>query len=177
LKLDSLFHTSAEPFNRRRRNTYTTFQVEQSFFTDRKANNPPTGSVLQKKYSKQQCQKCRDRNDLVYIEHQRLENENKKLNEQLRSSVFLNHRYEEENDKLKHYLRKLNGNLSEYQMNFNQLKQKILSEKKISSKLDEENEQDHLKRLRYEVHMYNRIVAAKEQQEKQNQQKQIEFFF
>ena len=52
------------------------------------------------------------------------------------------------------------------------LKDKIESNKKNIIKEKQENDEiDHLKRLRYEVQMYNRILADKrqEQEKKQNQ--------
>jgi hypothetical protein len=75
-------------------------------------------------------------------------------------------------------------------MNLNHLKQQIVSDKKASPKVDEEEEEEeeeeeqqqedkqevtsnHIKRLRYEIQMYNRIVAAKQKQE----QKQIDYLF
>jgi hypothetical protein len=123
---------------------------------------------------------------MIHLERQRLlrlYDENKKLNEQLRSSASLNQRYKDDIQKLRYHLTKVNSHLYEYQINFDQLKQKIVSEKKTNPKIDEEKEDkqdmtiDHLKRLRYEVQMYNRIVAAKQHQEEKNEQKQIDFLF
>jgi hypothetical protein len=71
----------------------------------------------------------------------------------------------------------MNSRLYEYHINFDQLKQTIISEKKTSPKIDEQKDEedkqdttiDHLKRLRYEVQMYKRIVAAKQKQEENNE--------
>jgi hypothetical protein len=71
-------------------------------------------------------------------------------------------------------------------MNFDHLKQKLIFEKKTNPKIDDDDEQeeeqeddtiDHIKRLRYEIHMYNRLVAAKEKQEAKNEQNPINFLF
>ena len=177
---------------RLRRDTFTTYQVKQSsgsFFTDRKPHQNLTVPILQQKYKKQQeCQECIHREHIIRFERQkllRLYDENKKLNEQLHSSTLLNQQYKDDIQKLKYHLAKVNSHLYEYQINFDQLKQKIVSGKKTSPKITEDKEEekeedttnDHLKRLRYEVQMYNRIVAAKQQQEQKNEQYKIDFSF
>jgi len=181
-----------ENITRQRRDTYTTFDVEHSsgpFFTDSKPNENATVSVLQEEYKKQQqCEKCLRRDRIIHLQHQdliRMHNQNKQLDHQLRSSILLNHQYENETQKLKHHLNKINSHLYEYQMNYDHLKQKIISEKKTNPKIDEDEDEqehedetiDHLKRLRYEIHMYNRLVAAKEKQEAKNEQKQMHFMY
>jgi len=177
---------SPDNVNRTRRDTFTTYQLKQpsaSFFTDRNLNQSINISVLQDKYEKQQtpqCQECVHRDHIIHSERQhllRLHDENRKLDEQLRSSILLNRQYENDNQKLKYHLTKMNSRLYEYHINFDQLKQTIISEKKTSPKIDEQKDEedkqdttiDHLKRLRYEVQMYKRIVAAKQKQEENNE--------
>ena len=90
--------------------------------------------------------------------------------------ILLNHQYEEDIQRLKYHITKVNSHLYEYQINFDQLKQKIVSEKKIDQETKEDKQDmttDHLKRLPYEVQMYNRILAAKQQQEHE----QLDFIF
>ncbi|CAF3445168.1 unnamed protein product [Rotaria sp. Silwood1] len=178
---DSLHFTSSENVTRPRHDTFTTYQVTQPselFFTEEKSNQITNVSVLQDEYKKQhECQECIRRNHIIHIERQkclRLYEENKKLNEQLRSSILRNNQYEKDIQKLKYHLTTMNSHLDEYQTSFDQLKQKIVSEKKTTSKIDKEKQietdedkhdmtSDHLKRLRYEIQMYNRLVAAKQQ--------------
>jgi hypothetical protein len=116
------------------------------------------------------CQECLHREHMLHNEQQRLldlSNENKKLIKQLRASISLNHQYQDENQKLKHHLTQLNTRIHEYQMNFEALKQKMVSEKKFKPK--EDMEIDHLKRLRHEVHVYNQFIAAKRKEEDEKQ--------
>ncbi|CAF1003601.1 unnamed protein product [Rotaria sordida] len=192
---DSLHFTSSENVIRQRHDTFTAYQVTQPselFFTEEKSNPITNISILQEQYKKQhECQECIRRNYIIHFERQkflRLYEENKKLNEQLHLSIQHNHQYEEDIQKLRYYLKKMNSHLYEYQINFDYLKQKIISEKKTNSKIDKEKQIetdedkynmriDHLKRLRYEVEMYNRLVIAKQQQqqEQNNIQKKIDF--
>ena len=187
-----------------RRHASTTYPIRQpleSLPVDRRALKSHSVSVLQSKFENQQpCQECLRRDRLYYVEHQRLVrfyHENKKIYEELRASVALNRQYEEENRRLKSHVAKLNAQLYEFQMNFDQVKQKSSSKKKTTSKFDarkaeidehedddddddddkEEATTDHIKRLRHEVQMYNRLVTAKQhQQEEKLRRKQLEFF-
>ncbi|CAF0851391.1 unnamed protein product [Adineta steineri] len=189
-QLDSLLITSENVNRRRRRNTFVTYKIKQppeSFFTDGKSHpNPNNISILQEKYAKQQqCQECIQHKHIIHYERQRLlrlYDENRNLTEQLRSSVLLNRQYENDIFKLKEHLRIVNSHLYEYHINFDELKQKIESEKKTTPKIDEEVQEEedkhdttleHIKRLRDEVHMYNRLVNAKQQEE----QKKVNFLF
>ncbi|CAF2981015.1 unnamed protein product [Rotaria sp. Silwood2] len=190
---DSSLFASFENVTRPRHDTFTTYQVTEPcelFFTEGKSNQTANVSILQEEYKKQHgCQECIHRNHILPLERQkflRLYEENKKLNEQLRASILRNHQYEEEIQKLKYHLTKINSHLYEYQINFDQLKQKIVSEKKTNPKIDKEKQietdedkhnmtSDHLKRLRYEVQMYNRLVDAKQQQEQKMIQKRLDF--
>ena len=166
--------------DRPRRATYTIYEMKQpssdGFFTER--------NVYNERYSKEKpCAECYRRNRI--IEHQkqdlsRLYEQNKLLKHELRSTISINQQYEHDLTKLKHHLNKVNSHLYEYQTNFDGLKQKILSDKKKYSKenhddeheSEEETTVDHIKRLRYEIQMYNRIVAAKEKEQDKHQQKQ-----
>ncbi|UJR30178.1 hypothetical protein I4U23_017718 [Adineta vaga] len=173
---DSLVTTS-EPINRNRSETFTTYQVKElsdSFFTLGKTNQPANNSLLLETYTKQQiCQQCIHRDRIIHYERQRLlrlYDENKQLHEQLNSSLLLNHQYETDIQNMKHHLKKVNGHLYDYRLNYDQLKQKLMSEnKRDEEKIEHEDKQEstmeHLKRLRYEVNMYNRLIAAKQQQE------------
>ena len=185
---------SPDDMTRQRRDTYTIFKVKQPsdlFFTDRKPELNQHNSLLEEKYKQQkECEKCIRSNRIINLQRQdliRLYNQNKQLNHQLHSSILLNHQYKNDIERLKHHLTKVNSHLYQYQTNFDDLKQKILSDKKTHPKIDEEEEEeeeeeerdeeditiDHIKRLRYEIQMYNRIVAAKEK----NEQKQIDLLF
>ncbi|CAF0980826.1 unnamed protein product [Adineta steineri] len=187
---NSLLITSENVNRRRRRNTFVTYKTKEppeSFFTDGKSHpNPNNISILHEKYAKQQqCQECIQHKHIVHYERQRLlrlYDENRNLTEQLRSSVLLNRQYENDIFKLKEHLRIVNSHLYEYHINFDELKQKIESEKKTTPKIDEEVQEEenkhdttleHIKRLRDEVHMYNRLVNAKQQEE----QKKVNFLF
>ncbi len=154
---------------RRRSSTFITYQIQQpskseSFFTEE--------SIHFKQ--KQFCQECLRRENLLQNEHQRLlriHNENRKLSEQLRSTILLNHKYQEENSRLKQHLTKIGIHLREYQMNYDLLKQQILSEK--NNKLKQNIDDDQLKRLRHELHVYNQVIIDKQKKE----QKQIDYHF
>lgn len=190
--LDSSVFLPSENTARERRDTYTTRNMNQPSdiaFIDRKFNYNKNTSVLQEIYKKQdRCQECVHRHQTIQYERQQrlyLYEENKRLTEQLRSSKQLNRQYEEDIQNLKYYLKRMNSYLYEYQFNFDQLKQKIASDKKTNPKINEEKQveivevkqdtiADHLKRLRHEIDMYNRLVAAKQQQEQKNIRKNIE---
>jgi hypothetical protein len=179
--------------------THPTRQPLESLPIDRKALKSHSVSVLQDKFEKQQpCQECLRRDRLYYIEHERLVrfyHENRKIYEELRASVALNRQYEQENRRVKSHVAKLNSQLYEFQMNSDQVKQRSPSKKKTTSKFDakkaqiddeeeddddkeeEEATTDHIKRLRHEVQMYNRLVTAKQQQQEEKlRRKQLEFF-
>ena len=185
--------------------TYPTRQPLEPLPIDRRPLKSHSVSVLHDRFDKQQpCQECLRRDRLYYVEHQRLVRfyqENKKIYAELRASVALNRQYEEENRRLKSHVAKLNSQLYEFQMNFDQAKQKSSSKKKTTSKFDakkavidddededenddddddddqEEATTDHIKRLRHEVQMYNRLVAAKQQQQEEKlRRKQLDFF-
>ena len=161
----------------------------ESYLSSKRATQYESRSYLMDNYQKQRlCKECPHRHYLLQVEHERLQrlyNENKKLHEQLRSSLSLSRHYKDENYRLKDHLIKINAHLYQYQLNIDQLKQEIHSEKKTSPKIQIEDSADeqqrrleHLKRLRYEIEMYNRLTAAKEkQEEKQIQRKQIDFLF
>ncbi|CAF1303701.1 unnamed protein product [Adineta ricciae] len=169
---DSLLVTS-DPVNRARSETFTTYRVDQpsaAFFTYEKSKPPSHISVLHEKYAKQHvCEACVHRDHIIHYERQRLlrlYEENKQLHEQLNSSRLLNQQYENDIEKLKIHLRKVNSHLYEYHVTYDQLKQKIVEEKKQDEHEDkQESTMEHLKRLRHEVNMYNRLVAAKQQHE------------
>jgi hypothetical protein len=118
---DSLISISPQKLVRKRRSTCVTYQIQsQPVFTEKSRQT-------------QLCQECLRRENLIQTEHQnllRIQKENKNLSEQFRSLILLNQQYEEENIRLKQYLTKLNTHLQEYQMNFNLLRQKMISEKK-----------------------------------------------
>lgn len=185
VEIDPSYYRPSKDINiRPRRDTYTLYEIKQSsdlFFTDQKSD-----SILEEKYAMQkQCRQCLHRDRIIQLQRDdltRLYQQNKKLNHQLRSSILLNRYYEDDIEKLKHHLKKTNSHLFDYQLNFDQLKQKILSDKNKYSKkkddeqvnqeeeedddeVEEETTIDHIKRLRYEIQMYNRIVAAKEKEE------------
>ncbi|CAF3529212.1 unnamed protein product [Rotaria socialis] len=186
---NSVFLSPPETANREHRDTFTIYEMTQPsglLFTDKKFSHNGNVSVLQENYRKQkECQECIRRYHKLLFEHQqsiRLYEENKKINEQLRLSVLLNHQYKEDIQRLKYYLRKMNSHLCDYQINFKQLQQKIVSEKKINEEkkveIDDDDQDmtiDHLKRLQYEIQMYNRLVAAKQEKEEKELQKQIGF--
>jgi hypothetical protein len=191
LESDSARDTSSDNLTRPRRDTYTIYEVKQSsgpFFTDRKSTQNRNTSILQEKYKKQQeCEECLRRDHIIHHERRDLQylyNQNKKLTNQLRSYILLNHQYKDDIQKLKYHLTKVNSHLNEYQINYDHLKQKIVYDKKPNPKIDEEEEEqdtqddtDHIKRLRYEIQMYNRIVAAKQKQEEKTEQNQFDFLF
>ena len=155
----------SEQKTRARCKTYTIYETKQpsaEFFTDRDGSIP----VLKEKYRRQQrqCDDCLRRNRLLELQREdllRLYNQNKRLNHQLGSAVLQNRQFKSEIEKLKE-------NLSECRTNLHDLKKKILSQPKTEDE-EEQNEEeltmDHLKRLRYEMQMYNRLVAAKDKSE------------
>ena len=93
------------------------------------------------------------------------------MTEELRSSVLLNHRYQEENVKLKSHLIKIHNRLEEYKRNFDKFKQKFTLEKNIISR--ENFEFDHMKRLRHELEVYRQVIEAKRKEE----MKSVNYFY
>lgn len=192
---DSVFYTPSANLIRQRRDTFTTYQLQkpsESFFTDRKSNSTANVAFLEEKYAKQQqCQECIRRHHIINYQRRhiaQLYDENKKITEQLRSSIMANDKYEQDIERLNYHLRKMNTHLYQYQINLDHLKQKNTPDKKTSPKIGREPEvitnddesvltNDHLKRLRYEVEMYNRIVAAKQHKEEKNLRKALDFWF
>ncbi|CAF0993918.1 unnamed protein product [Rotaria magnacalcarata] len=119
------------------------------------------------------CQECFHRQNLIQSANQRLlraYNENRRLTEELRSFISLNHQYEEDNLKLKQHLMKMSAYLEEYKTHFNQLKQKFIAEKNNQVQQDFGN--DQLRRLRHEMYVCKQVVASKQQEE----QKNIDYF-
>lgn len=115
------------------------------------------------------CQECIHRQNLIHNGNQHLlraYNENRRLTEELRSAISLNHKYEEENEKLKQHIKKMNAHLEEYKNNFNQLKQKYMLEKNNQSQKDVDA--NHLRRLRHELNIYRQVVASKQQEDQKN---------
>ncbi|CAF0791590.1 unnamed protein product [Rotaria sordida] len=162
--------SSPQKFYRKRSLTFTTDEVLQPskseyLLTDKK-NNFQQNRILQRQTL---CQQCIRYKNLLHNEHQYLfgtYQKNRKLTEDLRSTISLNHQYQKENAKLKQHLTKLNAHLEEYKRNFNLLKQKIILEKTNQSK--QEVEVDQLKRLRHELHVYQQVIASKRQEEEKN---------
>jgi hypothetical protein len=158
---DGTDSTTPQNCFRKRRSTFITYQVQQPSqsvlsFRDKRINSKQT----------QLCQECLQRENLIQIEHQRfldIQKENRKLSEELRSTVLLNQQYQEENFRLKQHLTKINHHLREYQMNFDLFKQEIILEKNNKSKEDVENEQ--LRRLRHELRVYSQVIANKRNEE------------
>jgi hypothetical protein len=169
---------TSDHVNRARGETFTTYQLNQpsqSFFTAGKSKQLVNVSMHHPadKLTKQpHCQECIHRDRIIQYDRQRLlrlYDENRQLHEQLRSSASLTRQYENDIQKMKQHLKKVNAQLYEYHLSYDQLKQTIALEKKRDEEKEEEDKQqatmEHLKRLRYEVDMYNRLVAAKQQQE------------
>ena len=153
--------------------TYRVDRPRESLTGEKKPNTPKHVSSI--RMATDDCEQCQELEYLLQVEQQRVEifqHENQKLIHQLRKSIQQNYEYEYENEQLRSRLKKMNSHLYQHQRNFDGLKQKIAVEKKTNPKLIEENDEDqqektseHLKRLRYEVQMYNRLVAAKENEE------------
>lgn len=115
------------------------------------------------------CQECLHRENLLRDENRqlvRIHEENRKLSEQLRSLILLNQQYQEENHKLKQHVTKLNVHLQESRMNLNLLKQKLISDRPKKDFGD-----DHIKRLRHELQVYNQVIAAKRREEQKHFEK------
>ena len=105
------------------------------------------------------CQECLRRENLLQDENRQLVRayeENRKLSEQLRSSVILNRQYQEENEKLKQHLTKMNALLQESRMNFDLLKR---------NRVKQEFEDEQIKRLRHEIQVYNQFILTKRKEE------------
>jgi hypothetical protein len=105
------------------------------------------------------CQECLRRENLLQDENRQLVRAyegNRKLSEQLRSSVILNRQYQEENEKLKQHLTKMNILLQESQMNFDLLKR---------NRVKQEFEDEQIKRLRHEIQVYNQFILTKRKEE------------
>ncbi|CAF1472174.1 unnamed protein product [Adineta ricciae] len=155
---------------RRRSSTFITHQIRsqskaQSLHSIDSTQSKPSSSL---KSAKATCQDCHRRENLLRNEHERLVqicDENRRLNEQLRSAVMANHHYQEENTKLKLHLNKLSTHLREYQVNFNLLNQQLTAQKNNKSILNRNTDAEQLKRLRYELNAYNESVATKQQQD------------
>ena len=134
---------SPSPLNPRS-NTFTTYQIQAA-------------PVKPKPFSTQEsCKECQRREELLREKHRRvlhLESEDRKLTEQLRSTVLLTSQYQEENYQLKHHLHRLNAQLRQQQ-----------SQNDVQSKKDK-SQVDHLQRLRHEVYVYSQVMAAKRQAE------------
>lgn len=162
----SLIESNSSPLEQETRprcSTYTIQQVKQPsarFFTDRNGHVP----MVKEKYRKQ-CEDCLRRNRLIDLQREdllRLYNQNKRLNHQLGSMVLQNRQYQQEIDRSK-------DQLKECQKNLHELQKKLSPDSQIDDNEEEEedgeeNPVDHIKRLRYEMQMYNRLVIAKEKQ-------------
>ena len=136
--------------SRRRSSTFVTYRIEQPV--------EPVTKI---------CQECLRRENFLQEENQQLvraHEQNRKLSEQLRSSVFLNRQYQEENDKLKQHLTKMNILLQESQMNLHLLKQKTGA----SDRAKQELEDEQIKRLRHEIQVYNQFILTKRKEEQKH---------
>ncbi|CAF1469492.1 unnamed protein product [Adineta ricciae] len=155
---------------RRRSSTFITHQTRpqskaQSLHSINSIQSKPSSPL---KSAKATCQDCHRRENLLRNEHERFVqicNENRRLNEQLRSAVIANHHYQEENTRLKLHLNKVSTHLREYQVNFNLLNQQLTAQKNNKCILNGSTSVDQLKRLRYELNAYNASVAIKQQQD------------
>ena len=163
----SIRETTAQ---RRRSSTFVTHPIHpqskaQSLHSINPIQSKPSSPL---RTAKSTCQDCHRRENLLRNEHERLLqicNENRRLNEQLRSAVIANHHYQEENTKLKLHLNKVSTHLREYQLNFNLLQQQLTAQKNNKSISNRSNGTDQLRRLRHELNAYNESVANKQQQE------------
>lgn len=168
--LDSLISTVAEKTFRKRSSTFVTYQVQpriqsESYFSTKRIDS---------KKETQLCQECLRREKLLQTEHEnfsQLQKENKKLSEQIHSLNLIHQQYQDENNRLKQHLTKMNFHLHEYQIHLNLLKQKIISDKNIQNKQNLEDQ--HLRRLRHEVQVYNQVIAEKRKEE----EKQIDYYY
>lgn len=128
---DDVFFSSVDSPILRRDNTFTTYQIQ----------------------TKPSCLECQRREKLLREKHQRvlhLEEEDRKLTDQLRSTVLLTSRYQEENYQLKNHLHRLNAQLREYQ-----------NREEKTTRTTTTTDADHLRRLRHEVYVYNQVLAGK----------------
>ena len=176
-RIDQHHHQAGRPSSNTSEEMYESSNIEdeeedqddtrppaESFLSEQRAMGAESVSYLQENYERQrQCRECSRRAHLLHVEQQRLQRasrENQKLHEQIRSSIALNRHYADENRRLKAHLDKINTHLYQYQLNFDQLKQKIQTNPKNED--EEQMHVDHFQRLRHEVEMYNRHVAAKD---------------
>lgn len=147
----------------KRDNTFTTYQIQstrrtpiesQAFVPFERKSTLKHGEI---------CLECQRRDEILIKTRQRLdqiENSNRKLFEQLRSSTFLIHQYQEDNYRLKIRLNQLNQHLKQYQTNFQALHKNLQMKKESLSNVD------HFHRLREEIYQYNKKIAAKQQNER-----------
>lgn len=142
----------------KRDNTFTTYQIQS---TRRSPTESQPFVPFERKSTLKNdeiCLVCRHRDEILFKTRQRLEqieNANRKLFEQLRSSIFLLHQYQEENYRLKIRLNQLNQHLKQYQTNFQVL------HKNLQMKRETLPNVDHFHRLREEIYRYNEKIGAK----------------
>ena len=108
------------------------------------------------------CQKCVRYEEVLRERNQRLinfEEQNRKINGELRSMTLKNRQFQEENFHLKRRLQRLTLYLRQYEEKLEVFKGK----KQIQTK--SQSDADHLRRLRHEVQSYNQAIAARQQQE------------
>lgn len=158
----TVFIASATPSKllRRRSSTFITYRLplpakSQSVQSLKRADPTPRSNVT---LPQPVCHECRRRENLLRSERERIVhvyNENRKLTEQLRSAAIVNHHYHEENGKLKLHLSKINAQMKESQLKLDLLKRQ------------QDPRGDQIQRLRRELHIYNEVVAAKEQEEQE----------
>lgn len=118
--------------------------------------------MMKEKY-REQCEDCLRRNHLIDLQRDDLlllYKQNKRLNQQLGSIVQQNRQYQQE-------IERMRGELKDCQKTIVKLQQNLAPESQTDEEEGEEEEEDpvdHVKRLRYEIKMYNRLVLAKEKQ-------------
>lgn len=167
--IESSISIRAQNTFRKRSSTFVTYQVQpriesESYFTVKRIDSKQN----------QLCQECLRRENLLQNEHEnflRIEKENKKLSEQIRSLNLANQQYQEENSRLKQYLTKRNFHLRENQINFGLFKQKTIAEKNHQTK--QEIEDTQLRILRHEIQVYQQVITEK----RREKQKEIDYFY
>jgi hypothetical protein len=121
---------------------------------------------------RRRCDRCQRLADQLRWEEQRLDRlneENMRLRHRIRASIALNRHYEDEQQRMRTEFDRIQSRLIQHQIQLDRSNETIVSQTKSARRKVErdthDNEQrtivENLKRLRYEIQMYNRLVTSK----------------
>lgn len=113
------------------------------------------------------CRKCRQFERRLFAE----ERQNKKLMNEIRQLIVTMDECQAENSRLRSKLNVFTVDSNRQQKSLHSIKEKYSTNRKYTTTIDEvepDKTNEHLKRLRHEIQMYNRMVAAKEHREERD---------